>query len=351
MMITELYNLAFNFVRNKYIFAAIIFVLFILISKAVIFLIEKILMKLALKTETLVDDLILKVINGPISAVLILIGILISTKIMGFVNNILTGIIDSIIILIIAIVLIKISKIIIDNWGMGLAKKTKSIVDDQVIKLANNVLIVIIWAFASIFILQKWGVQIGPLLASLGIAGVAVAFALQNTLGNIFGGISMIIDKTIKVGDVVEIDGGTSGTVLDVGIRSTKIRTWNNEVIITPSGKLAESKIINYVQPNNKVRVVIPFTVEYGSDIKKVKNIVMKEILKIENFIDKPEPTVKFLAMGDSALEFKAYFYVKSYENRFAAIDDANTRIYNALNKNKIGIPFPQMDVHMEKGK
>ena len=75
----------------------------------------------------------------------------------------------------------------------------------------------------------------------------------------------------------------------------------------------------------------------------------MKEIVKCENYIDDPEPSVKFLEMADSSLNFKAFFYVKSYEDRYAALDEANTRIYNALNKNKIEIPFPQVDVNLKK--
>ena len=84
-------------------------------------------------------------------------------------------------------------------------------------------------------------------------------------------------------------------------------------------------------------------------DIEKVKKIILAEIKKIKNFVEDPEPRVRFLEMADSSLNFKAFFYVNSFENRFDAIDDANTRIYNILNKNNIEIPFPQRDIHMKK--
>jgi len=113
---------------------------------------------------------------------------------------------------------------------------------------------------------------------------------------------------------------------------------------------LAESIIQNVALPEPKSRVVIRFGVAYGSDIDKVKKIVLKEIRSVANIVlDDPEPKVSFRKMGDSSLDFKALFYVDDYGDRFDAIDEANTKIYNALNKSGIEIPFPQMDVHLKK--
>lgn len=161
----------------------------------------------------------------------------------------------------------------------------------------------------------------------------------------------MILDKSIKVGDLIYLDADTRGKVLAIGLRSTRILTFDNELIIVPNSKVADSKIQNIAEPDPKARVVIPFSVEYGSDVNKVKKIVLAEIKKVEHFIAEPEPIVRFIEMGQSSLNFKAYFYVDSFEFRWAAIDESNTRIYNLLNKAGIGIPFPQMDVHLKEGK
>jgi MscS family membrane protein len=361
-MIIQLFGFIMEFLKqftfvnyilsNNYLHALSVFISFYIFSYIGVYIIENFLLKLALKTETDLDDLIVEKLKKYVSPILIILGIVIAIEKLG-IDNILENYIQkgflSVLIITITLLISSIIHIILRHWGMGLAKKTKSKFDDQLVKLFHRLANVIIWSISFMFILQYWDVKIGPLLASLGVAGIAVAFALQNTLGNIFGGISMIIDKSIKVGDVVELDKETNGTVLDVGIRSTRIRTWNNEVIIVPNGNLANARIINYVQPDDKVRVVVPFGVAYGSDIDKVKKIVMKEIVKISNFIPEPVPLVRFLEMGSSSLNFKAYFYVKKYDQRFAALDEANTKIYNALNKNKIGIPFPQMDVWIKE--
>ncbi len=353
MDFNQIYTAVYNVLSaNKYVLALVVLILFFIVAKIIILISRNILLKLAHKTKTEVDDLIIKRINRPLSLIVLLIGLRISAVILELsdkVQKIIHEIDASLITIIIAYIIIVIIDILIDNWGKHWAEKTKSKIDDQLLNIIHRFSKVIFFILAFLFVLDVWGVKIGPLLASLGIAGIAIAFALQNTLGNIFGGISLIIDKTIKVGDVIELDANTKGTVIDVGLRSTKIRTFDNEVVIIPNGQLANSKVQNYVPPDPSVRVVIPFSVAYGSNIDKVKKIVFKEIEKIDGIMKDPEPLVRFIEMANSSLNFKAYFYVDSYKKRFGAIDQANTLIYNALNKNKIIIPFPQMDVHLKK--
>ena len=145
------------------------------------------------------------------------------------------------------------------------------------------------------------------------------------------------------------MENNVKGKIEKIGLRSTKIRTFDNEWIIIPNTKLAESQIQNVALPEPKSRVVIPFGVAYGTNIEKVKKIIMKEIKSIKNAVDNPEPSIRFDEMGNSSLNFKAYFHVSSFEHRWESIDEANTKIYNALNKAGIEIPFPQMDVHLKK--
>ena len=353
MDFNQIYTAVYNAISiSKYVQALVVLILFFLGAKIIIFISKEILLKLAHKTKTEVDDLIIKRVNRPLSLIVLLIGIRISVEILELsekVSKVIHEIDYSFIIVIVTYIIIVVIDILIDNWGKSWAEKTKSKIDDQLLNIIHRFSKVLFSILAFLFILDAWGVKVGPLLASLGIAGIAIAFALQNTLANIFGGISLIIDKTIKVGDVIELDAQTRGTVIDVGLRSTKIRTFNNEVIIIPNGKLASSTLQNYVPPDPSVRVVIPFSVAYGSNIEKVKKVVLKEIQKVDGLMKEPQSIVRFKEMANSSLNFKAYFYVDSYKKRFAAIDKANTLIYNALNKNKITIPFPQMDVHVKK--
>lgn len=341
-----------SYIPNDYIRFVVFLVVLFITLKIVISILEKIVLKLTIKTKTDIDNKILKKTSKPFSLFVIFLGSKIAINELPIpqnLHNIISGVISSFIIIIIAYIIGSILNILVDSWGKKLASKTESTMDDNLVGLLHKSINILIAIIAFLYLLSFWGIEIGPLLASLGIAGIAIAFALQSTLSNIFGGISLILDKTIKVDDVVYLDQQTKGTILDIGLRSTKIRTFDNELIIIPNGKLSEMQIQNIVLPEPKARVVIPFNVAYGADIDNVKKIILKEINKIPDVIKDPKPFVRFKEMQDSSLLFNLYFYVKSYKIRGKTKDNVNTKIYNCLNKNKINIPFPQMDVHLKK--
>ena len=340
--------------QNKYLYSLAILISFYLLSKIVVYISEKIILRITKKTETNIDDLIVKKVNGPISLILIFIGFRLALFPLGIkqdILDVLEHIISSLIIITISYIVIAVVGIVIDNWGRKVAEKTKSTFDDEMIPLFHRFSRIFILIIGMLFILPVWGIQIGPLLASLGIAGVAVAFALQSTLGNIFGGVSLILDKSIKVGDKIRLDNDTMGTVMDVGLRSTKIKTWDNEFITVPNGKMADARILNFMQPNPTVRAAIDFGVEYGSDTSKVRKVVLGTISKIPNVLKEPAPLAVMMEMSDFALKFKAFFWVKSFDIKFDTKALATEEIYNALRKANIGIPFPTRTVYLKEEK
>ena len=154
----------------------------------------------------------------------------------------------------------------------------------------------------------------------------------------------------MKVGDKVQI-GKDVGIIEDIGLRSSKLRTYDNELIIIPNNQLANSKIKNYAQPNNFHRAVVNFSVKYGTDTEKVKEVVMKAIQKIPDAIYKDKdrkPLVVFNDMGDSGLNFVALIW-STHEKSHGVKLEATKRIYDALNKAKIGIPFPTRTIYLKK--
>ncbi|HLC50531.1 MAG TPA: mechanosensitive ion channel family protein [Candidatus Nanoarchaeia archaeon] len=343
----------FEFVKqHNYIYSLSIFVVFFALSELLVWVSEKIILRITKKTKTDLDDVIVKKINAPISWILIFVGIRLALLPLGIPENVLgiiENLIQSCIIIVITYIVVAVFDILIDKWGMAVAAKTKSTFDDQLVPIFHRFSRIFISVVGLLFILPVWGIQIGPLLASLGIAGIAIAFALQSTLGNIFGGMSIILDKSVKVGDKIKLDADTMGTVEDVGLRSTKIRTWDNEMITVPNGKLADSKILNFMQPDPSVKVTIDFGVEYGSDPNKVREIVSGVIKKIPNVIRQNETKVLMAEMGDFALKFRAMFWVNNFDTKFDTKCLATEEIYNVLRSNGIVIPFPTRTIHMKK--
>lgn len=239
---------------------------------------------------------------------------------------------------------------VIDVYVKPIVTKTKTTLDDQIVGWVHSASSVIVSALGVIYVMSIWGIEIAPVLASLGIAGLAVALALQPTLGNIFSGISLVLDKTFEVGDVIKLDTGEVGSVYVIGLRTTRIKTFDNEIIIVPNSVLANTRIQNFYQPDRKVRVNVEFGVEYGTDPEYVKRIVIDEITKIPDIDTEQGINVWFNAMADSALTFTARFWVDDISKKWVAQQEAMSRIYRRLYKEEIGIPFPQRTVWMFDG-
>ena len=341
-----------NYIANPYLRSLVILVLVFIVLKIVIFIIEKVVLKATAKTKTEIDDVFVKKASKPTTVFILLIGLRIAIEelpLIEGVKSVVFNILFTLMVISLGFIFYYFIDIILFAALKKVMKGESSSVRQNLMSLIHSVLQVILIAVVLLYVLDIWGIEIGPFLAGLGIAGIAIALALQPTLANIFSGVSVILDKSVKAGDLIYLDSNTKGKVVHVGLRSTKILTFDNELMIIPNSTIATSNIHNIGEPEPKTRVVVQFSVAYGSDIAKVKKVVMAEIKKVEHFIDDPEPKVRFLEMADSSLNFKAYFYVDSFEYKWSSIDEINTYIYNALNKNKIEIPFPQRDVHLKK--
>ena len=334
---------------NNYTYTASILFGFVILSWLVRHIYKVVFLRIARKTVTEADDRIFEATKWPLSMIVLLMGLRVAVvplQLSERADSVLNNSVDSATIIIIALIVTSILNILIDTWGKKFTQKTESDVDDQLLNLFHKFINIFFFIIAFLFILSRWDIQIGPLLASLGIVGIAIGFAVKDSLANIFGGIQLIMDKTFKVGDKVELEDGTVGVIQDISLRSTRLRTYDNELIIIPNGKLTNENVKNHVQPDLKVRARVPFSVVYGSDPKQVKKVVLQAIKKVENIMDDPEPDVLFMEMADFSLNFRAQFWVPRFDQKFSAKIQANGLIYEALNKAKIGIPFPTRTVY-----
>lgn len=325
-----------------------IFAGFFLLALGIMKALQKGASKLASKTKTRLDDLIIQHTNVPLALLLLLFGIrlaIIPLNLYETLDAFSERLIGSLLIIVSAYLLIGIFDAIIEVSSTRWSQRK------SILKLFYRFSrIVIILIFLAV-VLDLWGVKIGPLLAGLGVAGIAIAFALQTTLGNIFGGVSLIMDNAYKVGDVVKLDSGEMGIIHKVGIRSTKIKTWDNEIIIVPNGKLADSRITNFSQPDPSVRINILFGVEYGSNPDKVKEIALETAAKSKNVMKDRAPWILFLEMGEFALNFKLMFWVDDLSKKWPTHQEVITNLYNNLNKKGINIAFPTRTLYVKKGK
>ena len=220
--------------------------------------------------------------------------------------------------------------------------------DSRTLPLFDNLARLFMVGAAAYFLMVAWGINISAWLASAGIVGIAVGFAAKDTLANLFGGLSVIVDAPYKIGDFINLDTGERGRVVKIGLRSTRLLTRDDVEITLPNALIANSKIVNESGgPWEQTRVAVKVGVAYGSDVDQVRVVLMQAALSVEHVMAEPEPRIRFFEMGDSALIFRVMVWIDEPVSRGVVLDGLNTAIYKALNAAEISIPFPQRDVHL----
>ncbi len=222
-------------------------------------------------------------------------------------------------------------------------------IEARTLPLVQFVYKVLVVALMVYLLMEVWRLDLTTWLASAGVAGIAIGFAAKDTLANFISGIFILADAPYKVGDYINIDGTTRGEVTDIGMRSTRILTRDNIEVTLPNAVIGNAKIVNESSgPSTKMRVRVQVGVAYGSDVEQVREILTACATGVPHVAHTPAPTVRFMALGDSALQFQVRVYVEQPRFRGRVVDALNTRIYNALNEAGINIPFPQQDVHVK---
>lgn len=332
-------------VGNIYLKAFLILITCIIIAKFT-FVVFKLIVYHMLKKSKLKQSVVLK-IETPIIVVIILAGFELAIQAITNSTNLFENFIDSVIIFVIAYMFIAVIKTIITYWAKAHNNKHKhKEFHGEMLPLIKSLSKILLLGIATLMTLQIWGVQVGALLASLGIMGIILGFAFQDSLKNIFGGISLTTDNSLNKGDIIKLDSGEVGEVIEITLRSTKIKTFDDDFLIVPNGQLSNSTFHNYAQPTPTVRITIPINVAYGSDVKKVKEVLLETIKGREDILLLPPRDVRFMKMDDYSLKFDFIFFISNYPNRFTMIDEVTTLAYDALRNNNIEIPFPTRTIY-----
>jgi small-conductance mechanosensitive channel len=194
------------------------------------------------------------------------------------------------------------------------------------------------------------GVELANLALIVGALSVGIGFGLQNIVNNFISGVILLFERPIKTGDWIVV-GGTEGFVKKISIRSTQIQTFDRSDVIVPNSELISSQVTNWMFRDHIGRVIVPIGVAYGSDVEKVKAILLdiafKHPLVITQSPVLPKPAVLFRTFGDSSLNFEIRCFIREIDSRMAVVSEMNFSIDKAFRAADIQIPFPQRDVHM----
>lgn len=205
--------------------------------------------------------------------------------------------------------------------------------------------------FGLMVVLNILGISVTAPLAALGIGGIAVAFALQSTLADFLSGIYLMADRPIRVGDYVKLETGQEGYVLDIGWRSTRIRELPNNIIVIPNSKLANAVVVNYHMPKPELRVVVQVGVSYDSDLEKVERVtleVAREVLKrVAGGVETFEPFLRYHTFADFSINFNVFLMAKEYVDKYRLVHEFIKELHKRYREEGIEIPFPIRTVYM----
>ncbi len=340
---------------NKWMFSAGTLILFILFSFIAIYILNKI-AKITSKKFSL-DSRILKTLGLPIRLGIVLVGILVANYYLDpslRINGINLVVFYKIAALFIFIIASARTVKTFFVWYVENLKNKKHVkIDDTIFQFLTKITSVVLYVVALLISLSILGIEIKPILAGLGIAGLAVALALQDTLGNFFSAIYIAVDQPVKIGDFIEISTGEKGYVMDIGWRSTRLRTRDNNIVIVPNSKLSQAVITNYNQVHSKFKVEVEVGVSYKSDLELVEKVTVntaKKIMKeLEPGIKDFEPHIRYDKFADSSINLRVALMTEDVERKFVIIHRFIKSLAKEYKKNNIEIPYPQRDVHLSK--
>ena len=335
-----------------------------IIAGAVLFaiLFSRILFRLALRVTSVfpgeLDDHLVAEAKGPVTAYIILLGAYLAIKVPLELPHTVDTVVDRVF----SVGAILVGAYMINVMGTSglawlqeyLASTPAANTSSWALPLARRGLLIVVAVMAVMVSLDILGVNITPLIAGLGIGGLAVALALQPTLSNLFAGTYVITEGVVNPGDYVDLEGGVSGYVVDVNWRSTRLRTWDNNLVIIPNSRFADSVITNYSKPDEHVNVYLTCGVAYESDLGRVERVgheVMERVLA-----EHPGAVLDYGAyfgyenFGESNIDFWLFVQAKDRLASFEVRTELIKQLHAQLAEEGITINYPVRTLHFPDG-
>ncbi len=303
------------------------------------------------KTKWKIDNIVVSTLKSSIIFIFLVLGLYISVYVLPLPHHIyvlLKKVLMAALVSMLTIMAMKVVIGIIKYYG-----ETAKLINISTATVFTNFTRILFLTIGGLIVLQVLGISITPLITALGVGGLAVALALQDTLSNFFSGIHIILSGQIKIGNYVKLDTGDEGYIKDIGWRNTTILMIPDNMVVIPNNKLAGSILTNYSSPQNELSIYIPVGVSYSSDLEKVERItleVAKEVLEtVEGGVKGFRPILRYKEFGDSSINFIVVLRVKDYRSQFLVRHEFIKRLHKRYNEEGIEIPFPIRTVYLKQ--
>jgi len=314
-------------------------------------LIRGVLSKITARTSTQLDDALLNAARMPLFWLIFVLGLEFSVRRLSIIPASWNVTLDDIFFVLYTLVVVLFLWNVLAsffNWYTNeIAEKAETSLAEQTLPFLRRVVLILLVVIAGIILLDHFNIEISALVTTLGIGSLAIALAAQAALSDTISGFVIMFERPFRIGDRIELqDLGTWGDVVDIGLRSTRIRTLDNRMVIVPNSLIGKSLVVNHSFPNDEYRIQIEVGVAYGTDLEKARQTLVQAVRGVEGvLLDHPIEAL-FLQFGDSSLVFRVRWWIESYADTRRMFDKVNSTIYRALGEAGITIPFPQRDVH-----
>jgi MscS family membrane protein len=308
--------------------------------------------RLAAKTESELDDIVIEIILDRIKWVAVVAGSYLASEELtrateasdvaarqwlGYAQ----GIIFVCFVAVVTIVLVRIADSSVKYTMERQARRTASRLNEALFPLVNRIINILIALIALIIVLHHFGQDVSSLVVSLGVGSLAIALAAQETIANMIGGFLIMTDRPFRVGDRIKLPAGEMGDVQEIGIRSTRILDFDNNLMVFPNADLIKGKIVNYSYPSEQIRIAVDVNVAYGTDVERAKSVITALAMQHPDVLKNPAPAVFLVSFGESALNLQLNGRTDDYRKKFPIETMLREQIYKALADEGIQMALP----------
>ena len=233
--------------------------------------------------------------------------------------------------------------------------RSDTALDETALPMVNRFIRFLVIAVGVLLALPQLGISIAPLLGGAGVMGLALSFAAKDTLSNLIAGVLLIMDRPFKVGDRIELwnaprETGTWGDVIEIGLRATKIRNPDNLVVVVPNNEIMRRDIINYTMSGDDIRLRIPFSCAYESDIERAKVLLKEAAREVKGVKLDPAPIVIVRGFGPSEVNLQLRVWIMEARSRRRIADEITEKAMVAFAEAGVEIPYPKRELYIRGG-
>lgn len=308
-------------------------------------LLDQVVRRLVGRTETTLDDTIFKAIKGPLHLFVVVLAFDIGLRRLDFLPEKWSDNLDNLFYVvyfgIATYFLIRLLSGILDWYSTTIGDREDLNLAEQMLPFIRRIVVIIVALIAIVSILQRF-TDVSALLATLGVGSLAIALAAQTALEDLFSGFLIMFDRPFIIGDRIEILAlNTWGDVMDISLRSTRVRTRDNRWVIIPNSIIGKSMVVNYSRPDTEYRIQIELGLAYGTDVAQARETIINAVRNVDGVLTNRRVEALFLRFGENALIFRVRWWLDSYYDARRMFDKVNTAIYDALNEQLISVSPP----------